>query len=194
MINKNIKDILFKDFVLDDYKKDDNLNLGCGNKPMKGYVNVDLYNEKFADQIVDLNKTLPWDDETYDLIYSDNVFEHVQNLIQLIRECYRVLKKDGYLVIKTPYFKSKHAFVDPTHVHFFTIQSMDYFVNGTYFNSTYPFFMENFKTAKIYLDPNNKSVIKKILSVFAIKKPNVYENSIFSNMFVFHNIVFVLKK
>ncbi len=108
---------------------------------------------------------------------------------------HRVLKDDeGILIIKVPYFKSKHAFVDPTHKNFFTVQSMDYYIKDTYFNNEYKFFLETFESIEIYLDPNRNGFIKRILELIAIKKPNFFENSILSSLFVFHNIVYVLRK
>ncbi|MEM2538331.1 MAG: class I SAM-dependent methyltransferase [Candidatus Methanomethylicia archaeon] len=197
MVIKKLQKILHelsKQFILEDYMGEKNLNLGCGNRPLKNFINIDYWNTKYADEVVDLNQILPYEDESIDLIYSDNVFEHVQNLIGLIKECHRVLKKDGYLIIRVPYFKSKHAFVDPTHVHFFTVQSMDYFVEGTYFYNQYRFFDESFSKLEIFFEPQSKSFVRKIVSLYATKRPNQFENSIWSNIFVFHNIIYVLKK
>ena len=181
-------------YDLKEYIKEINLHLGCGNKPLANFINIDFYNKKCADEILDLNDKLPYQDDTIDLIYSDNVFEHIFNLLRLIQECYRILKPGAALIIKVPYFKSKHAFVDPTHLNFFTIESMDYFVKNKHFNDEYKFFRESFEDMIIYLDPENKSVIKKLISCFAIKEPNRFENSIWSNLFVFHNIIYVLRK
>ncbi|MFC1785302.1 methyltransferase domain-containing protein [Candidatus Neomarinimicrobiota bacterium] len=182
-------------FDLDEYKGSRNLHLGCGNKPLKNFLNLDYYNTKYIDEKVDLNKPLPYENNSFNLIYSDNVFEHIENLIDLIKECYRILKKDGHLIIKVPYFKSKHAFVDPTHKIYFTIQSMDYFVKGTYFNKEYRFIKESFETLYIYLDDGQNSVLfKKIIAIFASNRPNYFENSIWSNLFVFHNITYIMRK
>lgn len=181
-------------FSIEDHLGAENINLGCGNKPLPKFKNADFYNTHHADIILDLNKALPFSDSSIDLLYSDNVFEHIGDILSLTKECYRVLKPGGELIIKVPYFKSKHAFVDPTHLKFFTIQTMDYFVKGTYFNEMYRFFDESFSTRKIFLDPESVSLFKKLIESIAIAKPNFFENSIFSNIFVFHNIVFVLKK
>lgn len=171
-----------------------NLHLGCGNKPLKNFINVDYYNKTYADVITDLNKELPFINDSVDLIYSDNVFEHVENLVYLMKECHRILKPNGVLIVKVPYFKSKHAFVDPTHCNFFTVQSMDYYIKNSYFNEQYKFFDESFENLCVYLDPNNKSLLKKLVSIYAVYLPNRFENSILSNIFVFHNIVYVMRK
>lgn len=189
-----IIEILKRKYFLKDYMGEKNLNLGCGNKPLKNFINVDYYNKTYADIIADLNQNLPFKSESIDLIYSDNVFEHIENFINLIQECYRILKKGGVLIIKVPYFKSKHAFVDPTHKKFFTIQTMDYFVKNTYFNKEYKFFDEAFESLEIFLDYDNKSFLKKLISIYSIKRPDHFENSILSNLFVFHNIIYILRK
>lgn len=192
-INQVIKKFR-KKFNLESYMGKNNLHLGCGNKPMKNFINIDFYNKIYADEIVDLNKKLPYESKTIDLIYSDNVFEHIENLLGLIRECHRILKKNGTLIVKVPYFKSKHAFVDPTHVNFFTIQSMDYYIANTYFNNQYKFFDETFESIEFFLDHPNEHLLKKIIAIYAIMRPNHFENSIWSNIFVFHNITYVLRK
>ncbi len=191
---KKIKESFNKVYNLESYKGERNLHLGCGNKPLKDFINVDFYNKKYADEILDLNKPLPYESCSIDLIYSDNVFEHIDNILGLMQECNRVLKKGATLVVKVPYFKSSHAFVDPTHVNFFTIQSMDYYVKNTYFHKEYKFFEESFDSLDIFLNDGNLSFFKKLISIYAIKRPNHFENSIWSNLFVFHNIIFVLKK
>lgn len=194
MLLSKIYTEIIKKYDLNQYMGKKNLHFGCGNKPLKGFINVDFYNKTYADEIVDLNKELPYLSESIDLIYSDNVFEHINNLLELIRECNRVLKKGGVLIIKVPYFKSKHAFVDPTHIKFFTIQSMDYYVKNTYFNDEYKFFDEVFESMEIFLDYENRSFFKKLISIYATKRPNHFENSIWSNLYVFHNITYILRK
>lgn len=189
-----LKKEIIKKYDLNNYKSQKNLHLGCGNKALKDFINIDFYNKTCADEIIDLNKALPYDTESVDLIYSDNVFEHIENLLQLIQECNRILKKGGYLVIKVPYFKSKHAFVDPTHIKFFTIQSMDYYIKGKYFYNEYKFFEECFESLEIFLDNGEQSFLRKMIAFYAIKRPDHFENSLWSNLFVFHNITYILKK
>lgn len=49
-------------------------------------------------------ESIPYDDESFDVVISDNVFEHLDNPAQVISEMRRVLKPGGRLVAKTPNF------------------------------------------------------------------------------------------
>ena len=53
--------------------------------------------------IVDLNKgSLPDADDTYDLITSTEVIEHLENDHTILREATRILRKGGQLIITKP--------------------------------------------------------------------------------------------
>jgi SAM-dependent methyltransferase len=49
----------------------------------------------------DLSKPLPFDDGTFDLVYSNFVVEHLEDPAATFREFRRVLRPDGWLVILT---------------------------------------------------------------------------------------------
>lgn len=104
------------------------LNLGCGNKYLKGYINIDINKSVKADKYLDLNKfPYPLKDNFADGIVMDNVLEHLDDIVLVMREIHRILKPKGIVQIFLPYAKSDGAFQDPTHKHFFTEKSMDYF-------------------------------------------------------------------
>lgn len=42
-----------------------------------------------------LQQRLPWDDETFDLVLSDQVFEHVKDQVAMFRELHRITKRGG---------------------------------------------------------------------------------------------------
>lgn len=65
---------------------------------------------------VDVEKGLPFKDNSFDGIYISHVVEHLKNPLYVLKECYRVLKKGGKIVIKTPdYNKWKGFWDDYTH-------------------------------------------------------------------------------
>ena len=50
----------------------------------------------------DLNKNIPYDDNTFKCIFALSVLEHLLNGCHFLNECHRTLKKDGKLVLLTP--------------------------------------------------------------------------------------------
>lgn len=75
----------------------------------------------------DLNSGIPFPDHSVSEIYTSHFLEHVDNFITMMQEIHRVSKPNALVKIKVPYFKSIGAFKDPTHNHFFTEQTFNYF-------------------------------------------------------------------
>jgi SAM-dependent methyltransferase len=50
----------------------------------------------------DLEKGLPFEDETFDIVYAAELIEHLYNPDYLLEECHRVLRGDGVIIISTP--------------------------------------------------------------------------------------------
>lgn len=108
------------------------LNLGCGRDYRKGCVNCDIAPEVKPDKIVDLEKRLPFKDNSVDEIVANHVLEHVHNFVPLMHELYRVCKKGVEIKIKVPFYSVIGQFTDPTHVRFFTPFTFDYFKKGSF--------------------------------------------------------------
>jgi ubiquinone/menaquinone biosynthesis C-methylase UbiE len=108
------------------------LHLGCGNDYKKGYVNCDISKDVKPDKVVDLEKKLPFKDNSIDEVIANHVLEHVYNFIPLMHELHRVCKKNAVLKIKTPFFSAWGQYNDPTHVRFFTPFTFNYFKKGNY--------------------------------------------------------------
>lgn len=81
------------------------LNLGCGEKKIAGYINVDICGT--PDMKVDLS-LFPWpfDDNSADEITSAHFLEHVQDYERTILEMHRILKPNGVLHFKVPHFRN----------------------------------------------------------------------------------------
>jgi len=80
------------------------LHLGCGDRLLDGWVNIDLQ-QKEGVVSCDLRQPLPFDTDTILYIYSEHLIEHLNRYdgANLLRECYRVLFKDGARIrISTP--------------------------------------------------------------------------------------------
>ena len=86
------------------------LNLGCGDKILQGYINVDVASEragKKPDVVSDIRK-LTFDDNYADEILSVHVIEHFWRweVYDTLKEWIRVLKPGGKLVIECPNLQS----------------------------------------------------------------------------------------
>ena len=80
----------------------DKLHCGCGTRRVKGWLNVDLIGSEYD---VDLASRLPWKKESFRVIVSQHVIEHlelVHELMPLLAEFERVLLPGGELWISTP--------------------------------------------------------------------------------------------
>ena len=56
-----------------------------------------------------------------------HVIEHVKDLIKCLEELHRIAKSGGVIEIKVPFFPGLYAMNDPTHKHFFTYFTFEYF-------------------------------------------------------------------
>jgi|UPI0004A40ED4 ubiquinone/menaquinone biosynthesis C-methylase UbiE len=61
--------------------------------------------------IISEGENLPFKSETFDIVYSNQVIEHVKEPQKCISEIFRVLKKGGILYIRAPDYKS--SFFEP---------------------------------------------------------------------------------
>lgn len=102
------------------------LNIGCGNNPLVGYINIDKSKKSKADKIIDLEKgKLPYKTNSISEIIAFHVLEHIQNIIPLMNECYRVLSTNGRIYIQVPQGDGMDC--DPTHVRRFNKLSFRYY-------------------------------------------------------------------
>lgn len=113
------------------------LNLGCGRDYREGYLNVDLNENVRVDRRVDLDsKDWPFEDNSVDEIIANEVLEHLEDVKAAMSEIYRILKPDGMVRIKVPFYRWIGAFWDTTHKHFFAKESFYYFTPG------HPFYID----------------------------------------------------
>jgi SAM-dependent methyltransferase len=105
------------------------LDLGCGPKKRLGFTGVDRAPSPSVDIVCDFgNSPLPFPDETFDLVFTDQVLEHIKDLEKLLAEISRVMKPGARFQIGVPYAGGLRAFQDPTHVRFFTLKTFEYFI------------------------------------------------------------------
>lgn len=83
------------------------LNLGCGDKILPGFVNVDVVESRAGmrpDVICDLHQLTPFADDSADEIMAIHVVEHFWRweVVDVLKEWVRVLKPGGRLILECP--------------------------------------------------------------------------------------------
>jgi glycosyltransferase involved in cell wall biosynthesis/predicted SAM-dependent methyltransferase len=80
------------------------VNIGCGPNVADGYVNLDVVSHPKV-YFWDCRKSLPFDDDSVEVIFAEHVFEHFEYKVESLRfltECYRCLKKGGVMRVVVP--------------------------------------------------------------------------------------------
>jgi SAM-dependent methyltransferase len=116
------------------------LDLGGGTNNTKapGHINIDLVST--ADIVWDLNKGLPLPENGYELnklfpkalfdiegIRCHQLIEHLDTVIPLFNDCYRVMKPGAIMEVSTPLAFTEPWAQDPTHKKMFVRRTFDYF-------------------------------------------------------------------
>lgn len=94
------------------------LDIGCGKKPYENICKVDKYigleidsevnrKNKKADFFYD-GDTMPFEDKSFDSLMSNQVFEHVFNPNEFLKEMNRVAKIDAKLLLTVPFVWDEH--------------------------------------------------------------------------------------
>lgn len=104
------------------------LDFGCGTAGHRGMlenfgyswtgVNYSSGMEKEAAEVSKQNQNidfydglkLPYENGSFDVIYSFQTFEHIQNIQQTFSEIYRVLKPNGHLIGQVSYMEQIHDY------------------------------------------------------------------------------------
>lgn len=171
------------------------LDIGCGRKKLPGSVGLDHMPLPGVDVVASLEQPLPFEDEEFDAVYANQVLEHVRDMVGLMSEIHRILRPGGIFLAHVPYFRSSWAHIDPTHVRSFTVNTMDFFVKGTYCHEGYRFSDRAFASCEVVLDQDYPSTLMRhLLTPMAVAKPFRYENNLLSSIYPFEQVSYVLTK
>jgi len=118
------------------------LDVGCGRSDfLEGFKHMDLdvygldYEKCYSHLVLDdieiryANVEIdpfPFDDCTFDVVFSKSLIEHLFNPTKFMKECYRVLKPGGRIIIMTPDWMSQMRifFDDYTHRQPYTVTAI----------------------------------------------------------------------
>lgn len=111
------------------------LNLGCGKHQYAGWLNVDIDPKVHPNQVVDLEKDWPWEDNTFVEVKAHMILEHIADTIHFMNELWRVCKDGANVFIGVPDWTSPLSVADPTHKKVFNAESFKYFCsNGEHYH------------------------------------------------------------
>ncbi|MFA6542183.1 MAG: methyltransferase domain-containing protein [Bacteroidota bacterium] len=160
------------------------IDLGCGKRKRPGTIGIDRNSQSDADVLHDLNHyPYPFPDNYCDGIYSDNVLEHLDDVIGVMVELHRITKTGGFIEITVPFYAHRNANTDPTHKHWFGVHSFDYFVEGTD-HSNFHYSPVRFRLDAVVFDQGIRQThwIDRMITKFANAKKDFFENRL-ANIF-----------
>jgi len=119
------------------------INLGSGKDYKPGWLNIDILDRAQPDLVLDLGQAVSWPVQAHsayggdmrlaagsaDLIFANNVLEHVPDLPCLMGNCLALLKTGGSFVIEVPYEHAATAWQDPTHLRALNEKSWLYYTD-----------------------------------------------------------------
>lgn len=163
------------------------LDFGCGAKPYKelftessNYIGVDLENEAHdhANEEVDVyydGTKLPFDDKSFDNVFSTEVLEHVPNIHNSLTELNRVLKSNGKILLTTPFVFPEHEM--PYDFRRLTVNGLKQVLNET-----------GFEVIKVQKYGSFFKVINQLIIMYLhglLFTKNKYINLIINSIFIF---------
>ena len=110
------------------------LYMGAGRERLKGFIHADSHPYPGIDVVCDATEKWPWDDDTFDYIYTQDFLEHIptESKVFVINEMWRGLKTDGEMEPIIPNAGSQNDFGSPTHLSHWNCQQFDHFNVDSY--------------------------------------------------------------
>jgi SAM-dependent methyltransferase len=111
------------------------LDVGCSTidrkykseNPKDIVIGLDKFHVSGADVIADLEKPLPFKDNSFDMVVANQVLEHTVNFFFVMEEIHRIIKPKGILKVWVPHFSSHLAYTNPDHKRFFAAYTFYHF-------------------------------------------------------------------
>ena len=123
------------------------VDIGCGANKLNGAFGLDRRKEPGVDIICDFEHAVPLKTNSVDVVYMSHIMEHIRDLIPFMEEVYRVCRSEAEVRVIVPYYTSRGAFRDPTHVRYITEDTFQYFESPTDYGAK-----TNFRIEKIVFD------------------------------------------
>lgn len=105
------------------------LYLGAGQDRKEGFTHVDIHPFPGIDIVADVTKTLPFEDNSVDYVFTKDLLEHLptESKVFVINEIWRVLKNGGQMEHFVPNAGSRNDFGSPSHLSHWSLQQFEHF-------------------------------------------------------------------
>ncbi|MBU2575131.1 MAG: class I SAM-dependent methyltransferase [Elusimicrobia bacterium] len=149
------------------------LDLGCGARKRPGHIGVDSVKLEGVDIVCDIEKGLPFEDNSVDAVWSNFLFEHVSDTIFLFKELYRICRNGALVEFRIPYYQSVTQYKDPTHKAIIVPEMFQYFTTKKWYGSDYGI-NTDFRLLEVqydYLPPFDLFAGRKLFFLWPITYP-----------------------
>jgi len=117
----------------------------------------------------------------------------LDDVLKVMEEVYRISSDGAQVKVIVPYFRSRWACIDPTHQHFFTVDSFAYFDPDSEICRRYDYTLARFKLEQVVFNETIPGgLTKRLMTSVANRKPRAYETYL-SHLFPLDDITFYLR-
>ncbi|SEG66244.1 methyltransferase domain-containing protein [Paenibacillus sp. UNC499MF] len=108
------------------------IDLGCGLRKHPGYIGIDKEPLPGVDLQCDLNEGIPLGSDTVDFVMASRSLEYVPDLMNVMKEIYRVCRHKAVVCLLAPYAHTSYHAVNPNFRSWFDEQLPRFFTNELY--------------------------------------------------------------
>jgi hypothetical protein len=103
------------------------------------------------------------------------VLEYI-DYIPLLGDICRILKSGGALQVRVPHFASHNAYSDPTHKHFFSSDTFEFFIANNNRSYYFDFCFARMEALRVCFGPRLLRPLERLVN-FSRKMQNIYETT-----------------
>ena len=103
------------------------IEIGCGKTKIEGYIGVDRFPLEGVDIVADINKCIPFEENSVDVVFASHSLEHMDDLQQVMNEIFRICRHGAIVNILAPYYNTNTNIANFFHKINFNEDTMRFF-------------------------------------------------------------------